>query len=281
MLGWESNRLAAYEKMVADIRSLIHDHVWEPSEVDQEFMAKLLGIMDAASKPQVESAQAASPPASAPASPSGRHRTEAKVVARWLWDRDLTPVQVEGKIKDALQELGLSHDDSASILSLAAALLEKQTARALANPDDPKFERRKMDDRDRWLASRTSEPATEESVHGGQQAPSASQPGSNPADPFRHGTVATSNRKAKAKLLARWLWDRDIDGPTVLGFTDKYRRVIAREAGVNPPSTLETWEVAADLMAKMEIKLEADPGLPAVQRHHLDEHNQWATDPHG
>ncbi|MCS3494541.1 lysyl-tRNA synthetase class I [Arthrobacter sp. JUb119] len=125
MLGWESNRIAAYENMVADIRTLIHDHVWEPSEVNQE----LLGIMDTASRPQVEhveSAQAASPPAS----PSGRHRTETKVVARWLWDRDLTPEQVEGKVKDALQELGLSHDDSASILPLAAELLEKQTARA-------------------------------------------------------------------------------------------------------------------------------------------------------
>lgn len=279
MLGWESNRIAAYENMVADIRALIHDHVWEPSEVNQEFMGKLLAIMDTASRPQVEHVESTLD--APPSSPSGRHRTEAKVVARWLWDRDLTPEQVEGKVKDALQELGLSHDDSASILPLAAELLEKQTARALANPDDPKFERRKMDDRDRWLTSRAAEPALGESSHGGNQASSSTQPGSSPTDPFRHGTVATSNRKAKAKLLARWLWDRGIDGPAVLGFTDKYRRIIAREAGVNPPSTLETWEVAADLMAKMEIKLEADPRLPAVQRHHLQEHSQWATDPHG
>ncbi|MCS3494542.1 hypothetical protein M2368_003574 [Arthrobacter sp. JUb119] len=137
-----------------------------------------------------------------------------------------------------------------------------------------------MGDRDRWLTARSEEPSPEQIAHDGRPSSSGAQPDSSPADPFRQGTVATSNRRAKAKLLARWLWDRDIDGATVLGFTDKYRRVIAREAGVNPPSTLETWEIADDLMAKMEIKLKADPRLPAVKRHHLDERSQWATDPH-
>ncbi len=70
-------------------------------------------------------------------------------------------------------------------------------------------------------------------------------------DPFRHGTKAEANRLQKAKELARWLWDRNIGGEQVLGFTNKWRNKIARAAGVNPPSTLETWTVAAELMERM------------------------------
>ncbi|WP_411731347.1 hypothetical protein [Paeniglutamicibacter sp.] len=102
---------------------------------------------------------------------------------------------------------------------------------------------------------------------------------SNPAvDHFSHGAYAAANRQLKAKQLARWLWDRNINGEQVLGFTNKWRNKIARAAGVNPPSTLETWTVAAELMERM-AQLDGS-GLPtdASGRHHLDEHEQWATE---
>lgn len=123
------------------------------------------------------------------------------------------------------------------------------------------------------------EPAPREHV---QVEPVVAEPVPAPAkpatDPFRHGAYAEANRLTKAKQLARWLWDRNINGEQVLGFTNKWRNKIARAAGVNPPSTLETWTVAVELMGRMEQL--AGPGTqPGVsERHHLDEHEQWATE---
>lgn len=97
-------------------------------------------------------------------------------------------------------------------------------------------------------------------------------------DPFRHGSKAEANRLQKAKELARWLWDRNIGGEQVLGFTNKWRNKIARAAGVNPPSTLETWTVAAELMERMAQLADSGTQPGASERHHLDEHEQWATE---
>jgi hypothetical protein len=112
--------------------------------------------------------------------------------------------------------------------------------------------------------------------------PVAAEPVAAPAkpatDPFRHGAYAEANRLAKAKQLARWLWDRDIKGEQVLGFTNKWRNKIARAAGVNPPSTLETWTVAADLMERMQQLADSGTQPEASERHHLDEHEQWANE---
>lgn len=99
-------------------------------------------------------------------------------------------------------------------------------------------------------------------------------PAKHASDPFRHGAYAESNRLLKAKQLARWLWDRNISGEQVLGFSQKWRNKIARAAGVNPPSTLETWIRAVELMERMEQR----GGSGARERHHLDEHVQWATE---
>ncbi|MGL3806378.1 hypothetical protein ACSYDW_09800 [Paeniglutamicibacter sp. R2-26] len=97
-------------------------------------------------------------------------------------------------------------------------------------------------------------------------------------DPFRHGTKAEANRQQKAKELARWLWDRNISGEQVLSYTNKWRNKIARAAGVNPPSTLETWTVAAELMERMAQLAESGSRPGASDRHHLDEHEQWAIE---
>jgi hypothetical protein len=119
-----------------------------------------------------------------------------------------------------------------------------------------------------------AEPAVVEPV----VAESVPAPAKPATDPFRHGAYAEANRLTKARQLARWLWDRNINGEQVLGFTNKWRNKIARAAGVNPPSTLETWTVAVELMGRMEQL--AGPGTqPGVsERHHLDEHEQWATE---
>ena len=117
-----------------------------------------------------------------------------------------------------------------------------------------------------------------------EPAPVAAEPVAEPApakpaiDPFRHGTKAEANRLQKAKELARWLWDRNIGGEQVLGFTNKWRNKIARDAGVNPPSTLETWTVAAELMERMQQLADSGTQPGASERHHLDEHEQWATE---
>ncbi|RAX48177.1 hypothetical protein DQ353_16445 [Arthrobacter sp. AQ5-05] len=117
------------------------------------------------------------------------------------------------------------------------------------------------------LAAAEPEPA--------EPAPAAAKPAS---DPFRHGAHAEANRLTKARELARWLWDRNISGEQVLGFTNKWRNKIARAAGVNPPSTLETWTVAVDLMTRMEELAASGTQPEASERHHLDEHEQWATE---
>ncbi|GAA1497396.1 hypothetical protein [Paeniglutamicibacter kerguelensis] len=117
-----------------------------------------------------------------------------------------------------------------------------------------------------------------------EPVPVVAEPVAEPApvkpaiDPFRHGTKAEANRQQKAKELARWLWDRNIGGEQVLGFTNKWRNKIARAAGVNPPSTLETWTVAAELMGRMEQLADSGTQPGASERHHLDEHEQWATE---
>ncbi|GAA1889948.1 hypothetical protein GCM10009715_39700 [Paeniglutamicibacter psychrophenolicus] len=108
-----------------------------------------------------------------------------------------------------------------------------------------------------------------------EPAPAAAKPA---IDPFRHGAHAEANRLTKARQLARWLWDRNISGEQVLGFTNKWRNKIARAAGVNPPSTLETWTVAVDLMARMEELAATGTQPEASERHHLDEHEQWTTE---
>ena len=108
-----------------------------------------------------------------------------------------------------------------------------------------------------------------------EPAPDAAKP---VMDPFRHGAHAEANRLTKARQLARWLWDRDIDGERVLGFTNKWRNKIARAAGVNPPSTLETWTVAVELMMRMEELAAAGTQPEAGERHHMDEHEQWSTE---
>lgn len=191
----------------------------------------------------------------------------------------------------------------AGIAPQAAAALEQIITEALASIDlAPPIVARGLDDPDDSIdrgAPATGGPAVHEPGNGESlvheprdlatagdlpealdPAPVPSADAAAPAtDPFSHGAHAVANRQLKARTLARWLWDRNISPAQVLGYSNKWRNKIARAAGVNPPSTLETWTVAAELMGAME-QLKASGTQPvASERHHLDEHEQWATEP--
>lgn len=121
-------------------------------------------------------------------------------------------------------------------------------------------------------------PELEPDEGGSVEVEPAQIPAKPAIDPFTHGAHAEANRLAKARQLARWLWDRNIDGEQVLGFTNKWRNKIARAAGVNPPSTLETWTVAVELMGRMAQLADSGTQPGASERHHLDEHEQWVSE---
>lgn len=94
-------------------------------------------------------------------------------------------------------------------------------------------------------------------------------------DPFRHSEKAAANRLVKATVLARWLWDRGIDGDELVACGAAQRRRMARAAGVNPPSGIDTWSVVAEMLDEKSAWMERHPGHPSGAREHEDEKSQW------
>lgn len=94
-------------------------------------------------------------------------------------------------------------------------------------------------------------------------------------DGFRSSARSVANRAAKAKTLARFLWARHLGAEEVGSYDRAELRALARAAGVNPPSTLETWNAALELVAAKEAWLAAHPGHPAGERLHLDDAWRW------
>ena len=92
---------------------------------------------------------------------------------------------------------------------------------------------------------------------------------------FAHTRGAERNRILKAKVLARWLWERDLTYEDVLEVDDSRRRQWARDAKVTPPNTMETWEAVRDALAAMAGYAEAHPDHPSVARPHEDERATW------
>lgn len=95
------------------------------------------------------------------------------------------------------------------------------------------------------------------------------------APDFAHTRGAEHNRILKARKLARWCWDRGITVTDVLAADDKRRRAWARDAGVTPPSTMETWRAVNDAMNVQAGFAEDHPGHPSVVRAHLDQRGAW------
>lgn len=261
-MGWAQNKVAAYEQMIVQMRRLIAGENGSTEEVPKSFLADLDQIVTTTEVAVAGGYLPFGPTPAVEMLPADLARPSAKRLARWLWDRNLTVHDAAHQPQRVAAAAGVENLAPQTWI-IVADLMAKMESRAEREPDSPTVARNHLNDRAQWAGLPAVVPDTE-----------------TPADPFRHGSTAEANRKAKAKQLARWLWDRGIDGATLLGFTDKYRREIARAAGVNPPSSLATWQVVTALIAKMEVKLAADPDLAAVVRHHLDEHDGWVTDPH-
>lgn len=267
-MTWPQHRVEAYERMVSSIRRLMHD---EADTIPAHVLAEMDRIINAAQdtpgadiKPG-DSAGAGSRELAASRFPAGGQPpakpdpalTDSQILARWLWDRNLDISATNGlapeRCERFTQAAGIATPARIEVWTEATALVTAMELLADKEPDSPLLERQNLAEHSHWLDAMPA------------------------GDPFSHSSKAVANRMSKAKTLARWLWDRDIDGQTMLGFTDKFRRAIARNAGVNPPSSLTTWQLAAVLIAQMEVRLAADPANPAVVRHHVEERGRWAS----
>ncbi|WP_067654427.1 hypothetical protein [Nocardia harenae] len=96
---------------------------------------------------------------------------------------------------------------------------------------------------------------------------------------YTHNDHAARSRAEKARALATYLWDRDIDAAELRAFTPAARRKLARAAGTNPPSTDETWDVVAELLAEKAAWAARNPGHLAARRPHADEKLMWVKPP--
>ncbi|MGW9566852.1 hypothetical protein [Prescottella equi] len=96
---------------------------------------------------------------------------------------------------------------------------------------------------------------------------------------FAHTDAADRKRREKATGLARYIWERDISGAELLDLPDAQLRKLAREAGVNPPSTRETWTVVAELLDEKSRWATAHPGHPQATPTHSDEKIMWIKRP--
>ncbi|NIL78282.1 hypothetical protein RhoFasB10_04453 [Rhodococcus sp. B10] len=96
---------------------------------------------------------------------------------------------------------------------------------------------------------------------------------------FAHSEQAAKSRQDKATALARYIWERGIGSAELLGVDDAVRRKLARAAGLSPPSTMETWTIAADLLDRKDRWAAQNPTHPAATPSHTDEKIMWVKPP--
>ncbi|WP_036495293.1 hypothetical protein [Nocardia sp. BMG111209] len=96
---------------------------------------------------------------------------------------------------------------------------------------------------------------------------------------WAHTGHASKERAEKARRLAGYVWQRDISGVELLELPDPARRKLARAAGINPPSTDETWTLVADLLNEKDAWAARNPQHPAARREHSDEKILWVKPP--
>ncbi|MET4047613.1 MULTISPECIES: hypothetical protein [unclassified Rhodococcus (in: high G+C Gram-positive bacteria)] len=96
---------------------------------------------------------------------------------------------------------------------------------------------------------------------------------------FAHSEQAAKSRRDKATALARFVWERGIDSEELLELTDATRRKLARAADISPPSTMETWTIAAELVDSKCAWALANPNHPAAKPKHADEKIMWVKPP--
>lgn len=86
-------------------------------------------------------------------------------------------------------------------------------------------------------------------------------------------------RREKAVELARYAWDRAISGDELLALPDAQLRQLARAAAAHPPSSMDTWNIAAELLAQKAEWALRNPGHPAAARASMDERIMWVKRP--
>ncbi|MGA9869985.1 MAG: hypothetical protein WBQ44_02380 [Rhodococcus sp. (in: high G+C Gram-positive bacteria)] len=96
---------------------------------------------------------------------------------------------------------------------------------------------------------------------------------------FAHSEQAAKSRQDKATALARYIWERGVDGAELLALTDAVRRKLARAADIHPPSTMETWTITAELLDRKNEWAAANPTHPAATPGHADEKIMWVKPP--
>ncbi|NMM83640.1 hypothetical protein B2J88_04590 [Rhodococcus sp. SRB_17] len=96
---------------------------------------------------------------------------------------------------------------------------------------------------------------------------------------FAHNDIASRSRREKALGLAKFAWDRGITGAELLDMPDDRLRKLARAADANPPSTRETWTIAAGLINEKDQWASKHPDRPEAQRAHPDEKIMWVKKP--
>ncbi|MFJ4651162.1 hypothetical protein ACIP5Y_07790 [Nocardia sp. NPDC088792] len=96
---------------------------------------------------------------------------------------------------------------------------------------------------------------------------------------YAHSDFADRSREEKARRLAAYIWDRAISGAELLEMPPAQRRKLARAADTNPPSTDETWQAAARLLAEKDAWATRNPGHEAARRAHADEKIMWVKPP--
>ena len=107
----------------------------------------------------------------------------------------------------------------------------------------------------------------------------AEDAGAEAAPDFAHTDVAVRNRAAKARALAVHAWHSGLGGADLLALDDARLRRFARAAGVHPPSTRETWRVAAELLDAKEAWAARHPDDPRASRRAPAEREEWIRSP--
>nr|WP_174565348.1 hypothetical protein [Rhodococcus yunnanensis] len=96
---------------------------------------------------------------------------------------------------------------------------------------------------------------------------------------FAHSDQAAKSRRDKATALARYVWDRGIDGAELLALSDAVRRKLARAADISPPSTMETWNITAELLDVKNLWARNNPAHPSATPMHGEEKIMWVKPP--
>ena len=96
---------------------------------------------------------------------------------------------------------------------------------------------------------------------------------------YAHTDQAAQMRQEKAVELARFAWDRSISGEELLAMPDTLLRKLARAAETHPPSSMETWRLAVELLAQKAQWALRNSAHPAASHPHSDEKIMWVKRP--